>query len=87
MRKPGVIQLDTPRLYLDFDRERKLRELTLEQAADQLDVNYLTLACWRRGGGANGDALVRLALWMPLNLRDYARMPADPPPPARPEAA
>jgi len=80
MKKPdGAVQLDTPKLYGALDRERRRRKMTLGEVADELCVNYLTLACWRRGGGINGDALVRLSLWMPrLDLRDYARHPEDP---------
>ena len=79
MKKPdGAIQLDVAALYAALDRERQHREMTLEEVAGELDVCYSTLACWRRGGGMNADALVRLSLWMPrLDLRAYARRPAD----------
>lgn len=89
MKKPdGAIQLDVAALYAALDRERQLREMTLEEVAGQLDVCYSTLACWRRGGGMNADALVRLSLWMPrLDLRAYARPPAGLGPEARSDAA
>jgi len=88
VKKPdGAIQLDVAALYATLDAERQLREMTLEEVADELRICYSTLACWRRGGGMNADALVRLSLWLPrLDLRAYARQPADSPPAQR-EAA
>ena len=77
MKKPdGAIQLDVARLYEALDQERQRREMLLEEVAGELDVNISTIACWRRGGGINGDALVRLSLWMSVDLRDFARHPA-----------
>lgn len=80
MKKPdGAIQLDVTRLYEALDRERQRREMRLDEVAAELDVAYSTMACWRRGGGMNADALVRVSLWMPVtDLRAYARQPADP---------
>ena len=90
MKKPdGAIQLDVAALYAAFDRERQRRKMTLEEVADELDVCYSTLACWRRGGGMNADALVRLSLWMPIaDLRGFAvRVPAADLGPATSDAA
>ena len=89
MRKPvGAIQLDVPKLYEAMTRERQRRKMTLAEMAAELDVDISTIACWRRGGGMNGDALVRLSLWMPrLDLRAYARPPAGPAPAVSADAA
>ena len=80
MKKPdGAIQLDVAALYEALDDERQRREMLLEELADELNVCYSTLACWRRGGGMNADAIVRVCLWMPIaDLRKFARQPADP---------
>ena len=79
MKKPdGAIQLDVARLYEALDREQCRLKLTHLEVADRLDVSYATLACWRRGGGMNADAAVRLALWLRVDLRAYTRQPADP---------
>ena len=87
-KSDGAIQLDVARLYEALDRERRRRKMLLADVADELRVNYSTMACWRRGGGMNADALVRLSLWMPrLDLRDYAVQPADPLPATKGEAA
>ena len=75
MRKPvGVTQLDVGKLYEAITRERQRRKMTLAEMAAELDVNISTIACWRRGGGVNGDVLVRVCLWMPIaDLRSFAR--------------
>ena len=88
MRKPvGAIRLDVPKLYTAMTRERQRRKMTLAEMAAELDVDISTIACWRRGGGMNGDALVRLSIWMPVDLRDFAREPAADLAPATPDAA
>ena len=88
MKKPdGAIQLDIPALYQALDRERQHRKMTLGEVADRLDVSYATMACWRRGGGMNADAAVRLSLWLRADLRDFARPPADPLPAKQGRAA
>ena len=83
MRKPvGATQLDSRKLYEAMTSERQRRKMTLAEMAAELDVDISTIACWRRGGGINGDALLRLCIWMPItDLRAYARQlpPADPP--------
>ena len=73
-------RLDVAALYETLDRKRKLREMTLEDVAAMLDVNYSTMACWRRGGGIQGDVALRIALLCDIDLRDYAVRvpPADP---------
>jgi transcriptional regulator with XRE-family HTH domain len=84
------LRLDAGRLYEALDNERKQREMSLEEVAAELCLSYSTMACWRRGGGLNGDALLRLAVWMPItDLRAYARQlpPADPLPAVQTEAA
>jgi transcriptional regulator with XRE-family HTH domain len=84
VRKPdGAVQLNVEKLYEAITRERRERGMTLADLAAVLNVNMSTIACWRHGGGINGDVLVRLCLWMPhLDLRAYARPPADPLPAA-----
>ena len=83
------LRLDAGKLYEALDHERLQRDMTLEEVAAELDVAYSTLACWRRGGGMNGDVVVRLAIWLPItDLRTYARYaPADPPPETQGAAA
>jgi transcriptional regulator with XRE-family HTH domain len=77
MKKPDdAIQLDVAALYAALDAERKRRNLSLGKTAGQLDVSYATVSCWRRtASGMNADAAVRLALWLDIDLRDYARYP------------
>jgi transcriptional regulator with XRE-family HTH domain len=79
MKKPdGAIQLDVAALYEALDRERKRREMTLGKVAGQLNVSYATVSCWRRtASGMNADAALRIALWLDIDLRDFAR-PPDP---------
>lgn len=83
------LKLDAGKLYEALDHERTRRGMTLEEVAAELCVSYSTMACWRRGGGLNGDALMRLAIWMPItDLRVYIRhMPADPLPAVKGAAA
>jgi hypothetical protein len=80
MKKPdGAIQLDVAALFAALDAERKRRELTFHAMAAQLDVSYATVSCWRRtASGMNADAALRIALWLPADLRDYAMLPANP---------
>ena len=68
--------LDVAALYEAVDAERRRSRMTLEQVAAELDVSYSTMACWRCGGGGiQADAALRLALWMDIDLRDFARPP------------
>jgi transcriptional regulator with XRE-family HTH domain len=84
-KRSGVIQLDVERLLEALDRERLSRELTALQVADQLDINPSTIRQWRLGVGMSGDVALRLAIWLPCDLRDYARQ--DPLPVTQGEAA
>ena len=88
MKKPdGAIQLDVAALYEALDAERKRRNLSLGKTAERLNVSRSTMACWHRtASGMNADAAVRLALWLRVDLRDYAR-PPDPLPAAQGQAA
>jgi transcriptional regulator with XRE-family HTH domain len=74
-KRAGVIQLDVGRLLAELDRERRRRELTQHQVAAQLCVNPSTIRQWRFGVGMSGDVALRLSLWLPCDLRDYARQP------------
>ena len=79
-KRAGVIQLDVRKLLEALDRERRSRGLTQHQVAAQLCINPSTIRQWRFGVSMSGDVAVRLALWLPADLRDYARQPVDPVP-------
>jgi transcriptional regulator with XRE-family HTH domain len=62
------------------------------QVAAELGIDASTIAQWRRGVGMSGDVAVRLAIWMDVDLRAYARQvparpPADPAPAVSADAA
>jgi transcriptional regulator with XRE-family HTH domain len=82
------LRLDAGRLYAVLDAKRRHLGMTLEDTASELRVSASTMACWRRGGGMQGDVALRIALLCDIDLRDYAVRvpPADPLPQAR-EAA
>ncbi len=84
-KRSGVIQLDVERLLEALDCKRISRELTALQVADQLDISPSTIRQWRLGVGMSGDVALRLSLWLPCDLRDYAKQ--DPLPAAQTEAA
>ncbi len=71
------------------EAERQRRGLTHKQVAEEhLRVTYTTLCYWRRGGPSiGGNVALRIARFCDIDLRDYARMPADPLPAATTEAA
>jgi transcriptional regulator with XRE-family HTH domain len=75
---PAVItELDMERLTAAIEDERRRRELTYQETANQLVVSASTLAYWRLGTTRpTGDALLRIALWLPCDLRDYVKQPA-----------
>jgi transcriptional regulator with XRE-family HTH domain len=79
LKKPPAasISLDTPAICRALERERVRRKLKHYQVAAQLDVSETTIATWRRGGGMSGDVAVRVAGWLDVDLRDFARPPAD----------
>jgi hypothetical protein len=76
-KRPGVTRLDVGRLLEALDREQHRRGLTQLQVAGQLAVNPSTIRQWRLGVGMSGDVAVRLALWLPADLRNYAVPPAS----------
>ncbi len=80
IKRAGVIQLDVPKLLEALDRAQHDRGLTQRQVASQLGINTSTIRQWRLGIGMSGDVAVRLAVWLdePLDLRDFAMLPADP---------
>jgi transcriptional regulator with XRE-family HTH domain len=79
--------LDPRRLYAAIDHERKLRDMTLEELASELDVSYPTLCCWRRGDdGMRADVALRISLFLSADLRRFARQ-IDPSPRSQMEAA
>jgi transcriptional regulator with XRE-family HTH domain len=79
-KRAGVIQLDVPKLLEALDHEQRRRGLTQLQVASQLRVNPSTIRQWRLGVSMSGDVAVRLALWLRVDLRKFARQPADPSP-------
>ncbi len=48
------------------------------QVAAELGVNASTISQWRRGVGMSGDVALRIACWLRVDLRDFAKEPADP---------
>ena len=81
--RSASIGLDAQRLYAALNTERKLRGLSLEQTAAELDVAYPTMRCWRRGAnGMNADAALRISLFLRVDLRRFTRQ-IDPPPATR----
>jgi transcriptional regulator with XRE-family HTH domain len=77
-KRAGVIQLDVGKLLEALDREQRDRGLTQLQVASQLAVNPSTIRQWRLGVGMSGDVALRVALFLDVNLSDYAVPPADP---------
>lgn len=82
-----VVELDTGALTKAIERERVRRQLRHYQVAAELGVSETTVACWRRGGGMNGDVALRISVWLRKDLRDYARHPEDPLPADQGKAA
>jgi hypothetical protein len=71
---PAVsVELNIEQLTLAIERERVRRQLRHYQVAAELGVSETTVACWRRGGGMNGDVAVRIAVWLRRDLRSFAR--------------
>ena len=68
-----VVELDTGALTEAIERERVRRQLRHYQVAAELGVSETTVACWRRGGGMNGDVALRISVWLSVDLRDFAR--------------
>ena len=86
MKKPaGVVQLDMGRLLEELDAKAHSLHMTQAQVAAELSVHPTTVAAWRRGFTMSGDVALRLALWLDINLSDYARQ--DPLPAKQGKAA
>ena len=77
-KRAGVIQLDVRRLLEEIRREQHRRKLTNLEVAAELDVNPSTIRQWNLGVGMSADVALRVALWLDINLSDYARQPVDP---------
>jgi DNA-binding XRE family transcriptional regulator len=78
-RRPSApgLELDIGKLCEAVEAERQERGLTQHRLADELGVDYTTMCVWRRGrGGMNGDVALRIACWLPADLRDFAKEPA-----------
>ena len=86
VKTPGLVELDMPRLLDELDRKRASRHMRLADVAAVLGVHKDTIQKWRQGFGMNGDVALRLALWLDVNLSDYARQD-HPLPAAKTEAA
>ncbi len=62
------------------EAERQRRGLTQTQVAEHLRITYVTLCYWRRAGPSiGGNVALRIACFCRIDLRDYARQPADQP--------
>src|SRR5438034_884269 len=74
------LELDMRKLTGALERERVRRELTHQEVADQLHVTASAIWHWRRRqSGMTGDAAVRVADWLDVDLRSFARhRPARP---------
>jgi len=69
-------RLDSAALFAALDAERLRCNMTLEAVAAELDVHHSTMAVWRHGGGMRADVALRAALWLEIDLRDFAVLPA-----------
>jgi transcriptional regulator with XRE-family HTH domain len=69
----GVVQLDMGRLLEELDAKAHSLHMTQAQVAAELSVHPTTVAAWRRGFTMSGDVALRLATWLDIDLRDYAR--------------
>lgn len=73
------LRLDIGKLCEAIEAERQERGLTHYRLADELGVDYSTMCYWRRGvTSMRADVVLRIACWLPADLRDFARQP-DPP--------
>ena len=75
------------RLLEALDSKADGLDMTQGQVAAVLAIHTTTISQWRRGFTMSGDVALRLALWLDVNLSDYARQPADPLPGSRGKAA
>ena len=85
VKKPGLVELDMPRLLDALESKRRSRHMTQRQVAAVLGVDPATIRQWRRGFGMNGGAALRLSAWLDTDLREFARQ--DPLPETRGKAA
>ena len=75
-----ALELDVLGLMEAIERERQHRGLTYQQVSEQLRIGYTTLCYWRRGGTSiGGNIALRIAVWLNIDLRNYAKEPADQP--------
>ena len=86
-KRAGVTTLDVQRLLRELENEQHRRELTQLQMASQVGVDPSTFRQWRLGVGMSGDVAVRVALWLDVDLSDYAVPPGDPLPETQGQAA
>ena len=84
-----------PALGLDMDavlaavEDKRIEgELSYSQTAREIGITYRQLLNWRQGHCvASGGVLFRVCQWTGRPIASFARMPADPLPAAKPEAA
>ena len=75
-----ALELDVLGLMEAIERKRQHRGQTHQQVAEQLHISYGTMCYWRRGGTSiGGNIALRIAVWLRVDLRDYAKEPADQP--------
>jgi transcriptional regulator with XRE-family HTH domain len=85
VKTPGLVELDMSRLLDELDRKRASRHMRLADVAAVLGVHPVTISKWNRESGMNSAVALRLAIWLDIDLRDYARQ--DPLPVTQSDAA
>jgi len=88
MKKPaGAIQLDMGRLLDALESKQHSWDMSQRQVADVLKIHDSTIRQWYRGFTMSGDVALRLAIWLDIDLRDFARPPAALDPATKGQAA
>ncbi len=71
-------RLDSERLFEDLDRARRHRRMTRKELCAEIGVSGATFTGWGRGYGISGNAVVRIAEWLDVDVRDYVKQDEGP---------
>jgi transcriptional regulator with XRE-family HTH domain len=69
----ATARLDSEALFEKLDRERRRRRMTRKALCAELGVTGSSYCSWSHGLGISGSALVRIAEWLDVNIRDFLK--------------
>ncbi|MGH3406455.1 MAG: hypothetical protein ACRDRJ_28730 [Streptosporangiaceae bacterium] len=69
----SAVTLDSELLFEALDKERRRRRMTRRAVCAEIGVSGASYCSWGYGNGISGDAIARIARWLDVDIRDFAK--------------